>query len=223
MVSQTLIQKIENNYDVLDSVSYIENIIFLFKAQVTKEINEMNDVTLELRGIDYNNIDSLRKQNIIDSIMGKRMYSKDLVEERTKWFTSFIKDKPAYYVLNLRVDACCDNQICLLPDTSSLPFNLFYFDKRSNVKFFVLVNNGQISHYDNSYRTFSKPLSNNALKIFREIRQKNPKYLLYSYDLEQMNTILYVLNDKIYVYRIAQMEEYELNEYKKKFMLPPIN
>lgn len=218
MVSQTLIQKIEGTYNALDSFSYIENVIFSFKNQVTKEINEMNDVMLELRGLEYNNIDYLQKQNIIDSIMGKRMYSKSLIEERTRQFAAYVRDENVSYVLNLQVDSC-DNQICLLPDTSSLAFNLFYFDKRSKVRFLVLVDNGHISHYDNFYRTHSKQVGKNAPKAFRKILRKNPKYLLYCYDLEQMNTILYLLNNKIYVFRIAQMEEYELDDYIEKFML----
>ena len=45
---------------------------------------------------------------------------------------------------------------------------------------------------------------------------------MYCYDLEQMNTILYMLNDKIYVYRISQLEEYEFNDYIKEFVLEKI-
>jgi len=47
--------------------------------------------------------------------------------------------------------------------------------------------------------------------------KKRPKYLLFCYALDGMNTILYVLNDEIFVYRITEMEEYELNDYLKKF------
>lgn len=219
---QALVQRIEDTYDVLDPIPYSERIIDLFKEQVSKEINEMSDVMLEIRGIDYNKLDSLRKQNMIDSIMGKNRYSKALIEDRTKWFATYIRGKAAHYVLNLNIDTCSNNQIYLLPDTSCLPFNLFYFDKRSNVKFFVLVDNGQISHYDSNYRTFSEPIGKNIRKVFRRIQRKNPKYLLFSYDLEQMNTILYMLNDKIYVYRILQMEEYEINDYIKKFVIENI-
>jgi len=220
IASQTLIQRIENTYYALDSTSYIENIIFSFKNEVKKNVNEMDNLTLELNGFDYNIIDSVEKQHIIDSIIQKSMYSKTRIEERTKCFASIVKDKTVHYVLNLRVLSSehSDNHICLLPDTSYLPFNLFYFDKRLNLKYFVLINNGQICHYDSHYRTFSKPIGRNAPKVFKKILRKNPRFLLYCYDLEQMNTILYALNDKIYVYRIAQMEEFELSEYIDKIM-----
>jgi len=36
-----------------------------------------------------------------------------------------------------------------------------------------------------------------------------------------MNTIMYVLNDKVYVYRIAQMREYELVDYIRRFFKLP--
>lgn len=47
--------------------------------------------------------------------------------------------------------------------------------------------------------------------------RKQPKYLLLCSELEGMNTILYMLNNKIYVYRIVQMQEYELSDYIEKF------
>ncbi len=216
---QALVQNIEATYDILDSIHYSESIIDLFREQVSKEINEMNDVILEIRGIDFNKLDSLRKQRMIDSIMGKNNYSKALIEDRTNWFATNIRDKSVNYVLNLNIETCSNNQVYILPDTSCLPFNLFYFDKRSNVKFFVLVDNGEISHYDTNYRTFSTSISKNNRKVFRKIRKENSKFLLFSYDLEQMNTILYLLKDKICVYRISQMEKYELNDYIKKFVI----
>ena len=47
--------------------------------------------------------------------------------------------------------------------------------------------------------------------------EKQPDYWLYCYQLEEMNTILYMKNEHIYVYRIVEMEEYELDEYFEKF------
>jgi len=219
---QALVQSIEDAYNSLDSIHYIESIIDMFREQVSKEIHEINDVMLEIRGIDYNKLDTIQKQHMIDSIMGKNNYSKALIDDRTNWFATKIRDKSTNYVLNLNIKTYSNNQVCVMPDTSSLPFNLFYFDKRSNVKFFVLLDNGQISHYDTNYRTFSNPIGRNNRKVFRKIRRENPKFLLFSYDLEQMNTVLYLLYDKIYVYRISEMEVYEFNDYIKKFVLENI-
>jgi len=218
--SQTLFHRIEETYNGLDSVSYIENTISMYKEKVKKEIREMDNLLLELAGFDYNNIDSIQRNNLIDSITGKTNSSESRIKERTGRFSSAVLEKPLHFVLNLHIDSCAknDENIRLLPDSSSMPFNLFYFDKHSNFRFVVFFENDQISHYDEKYRTFSKPIGKNAPKVFKEILRKKPKYLLYCHDLEQMNTILYIIDDEICLYRIAQKKKYELSEYKKKFL-----
>ena len=45
--------------------------------------------------------------------------------------------------------------------------------------------------------------------------RKHPKYLLFCPDLEGMNTILYVIDNDVYVYRIIQMQVYKLDDYIK--------
>ena len=101
-----------------------------------------------------------------------------------------------------------------------LAFNLFYFDK--NYKGDLYIYCGEDGEYWRSYSfypTFSRVIAKNAPKAFRKIMRKKPKYLLLCDELEGMNTILYVLNDKIYVYRIVEMKEYELSDYFEKFPL----
>jgi hypothetical protein len=262
--SQTLIQQIENAYNALDSTSYIENVILSYKEEKLKRLRETEDYMLESRGV-YNNMDSLQRQKMLDSIMEKynttvlslsykeeltnkkvweeihithsraiadaylniddsiqkhntldslsRDFSKIWMERDCREFISDIKNDPAHYVLNLVLQ----NELTLQVDTGKLSFNLFCFDRNYKGSLYVYCEDGQYSWQDYRYITFSRKLSKNAPKVFKKIMQKRPKYLLYCYELEEMNTILYVLNDKIYVYRIIQMEEYELNEYAKKF------
>ena len=45
--------------------------------------------------------------------------------------------------------------------------------------------------------------------------RKHPKYLLFCPDLEGMNTILYVIDNDIYIYRIVEMQEYKLGDYMR--------
>ncbi|MDR1739350.1 MAG: hypothetical protein LBR45_01145 [Bacteroidales bacterium] len=68
LFSQILIERIEDTYNALDSISYIENIISSYKKDVLKGKREMKDLVLELRGV-YDNMDSIQRQNILDSIM----------------------------------------------------------------------------------------------------------------------------------------------------------
>ena len=46
--------------------------------------------------------------------------------------------------------------------------------------------------------------------------RKQPKYLLFCPDLEGMNTILYVINNEVFIYRIVEMEKYKLDYYMKQ-------
>jgi hypothetical protein len=218
--SQILIQQIENAYNALDSASYIDNIILSFREEIEKQQKELDNTTLELYGFDYISMDSFQRQNILDSIDNIRRKSIHFqevkiwsIEERINEFSNRIRAKTPIYVLNLIPQ---DKQT-LQVDTRNLAFNLFYFDEDYKGSFFVYCKDGQYSWQDTRYRTFSQQLGVNADKVFKKIMQKQPKYLLYCSELEGMNTILYVLNDKIYVYKIVQMQEYELDDYIKTF------
>lgn len=219
--SQLLIQQIENFYNALDSVSYIDNIILSFEKELEKQQKELDNTTLELYGFDYIGMDSFQRQNILDSIDNihrKSIHVQEVkvwsIEERINEFSNRIRATTPVYVLNLVVSQ--DKQT-LLVDTGELPFNLFYFGKHAKNNFYVFVNNEEYIYSSETYPTFSEQIGNNLPKVFRKIMRKQPKYLLYCSELEGMNTILYVLNDKIYLYRIAQMQEYELSDYVKKF------
>ena len=115
------------------------------------------------------------------------------------------------YVLNLKLK---DKQT-LQVDTGRLAFNLFYFDKRCKGRLYVYCYDGKYGWHEDSYRTFSRPLVRNAPKVFRKIMRKQPKYLLFCPDLEGMNTILYVINNEVFIYRIVEMEKYKLDYYMK--------
>ncbi|ATA89244.1 hypothetical protein CGC58_05605 [Capnocytophaga stomatis] len=163
--------------------------------------------------IAYSNLDgSSQKQHIYDSILG--VFYKTSMERNYSKFISLIKDKSVHYVLNLELKS----RKMLQVDKSDLPFNLFCFDKNYKNDLYVYCENGKYSWQDNRYRTFSKQISKKFSKAFRKIMQKKPKYLLYCSELEGMNTILYVLNDKIFVYRITEMQEYKLEEYVQEIL-----
>lgn len=204
---QSALDSVMERYStIMLSLSYRED---LTKQKVWEEMH-----TTHMRSIAsaYLNInDSIQRRNIIDSI--SRDFSKVSMERDYSMFISAIKEKPIHFVLNLVPQ---DDQT-LQVDTGKLSFNLFYFDKDYKGNLYVYCKEGQYSWQDTRYRTFSRQLGINAPKVFRKIMQKQPKYLLYSSELEGMNTILYILNDKIYIYRIVQMKEYELSDYIEKF------
>lgn len=212
--SQTLIQQIENAYNTLDSVSYIEDIILSYRGDWViryKGYEERVDGLTEL-----NYLDSIpRQKQIIDSLWENlTLRSKTTIEEQINEFSDIVRATTPVYILNLIPQ---DKQT-LQVDTGKLPFNLFYLGKHSKNNFYVFVHNGEYTYYGHdTYPTFSRPIGKNIRKVLRKIMRKQPKYLLFCPELEGMNTILYVLNDKIYVYRVAQMKEYELSDYFKHF------
>lgn len=215
--SQTLIQQIENAYNVLDTVSYIEDIILSFRKGVERNRVRADSMKLAFYGFDYVSMSSTQRKNILDSLNNNSIHSKEVKTlSDTEWINQFsdkVKASTPVYVLNLVPK---DRQT-LQVDTGKLIFNLFYLDKRFKPEYYVLVSDGRFSDQSTFYPTFSRVVAKNAPKVLRKIMRKQPKYLLYCTGLEGVNTFLYVLNDKIYIYRVAQMEEYELSDYFKHF------
>ena len=137
--------------------------------------------------------------------------NKILNEPDIRHFENEVKSGTPLYVLNLKLK---DKQT-LQVDTGRLAFNLFYFDKRCKGRLYVYCDNGEYSWNDGRFRTFSRPLGRNAPIVFRRIMRKQPKYLLSCPDLEGMNTILFVINNEVFIYRIVEMEKYKLDDYIK--------
>lgn len=203
---QDLIRKIESTYIGIDTVSYIKNVINSYVQKEKNNLIEMENLELSFS----------YKRMSEDSIHKHYQY---LLEKSHDEFSVKIYRAKPIYVLNLVVnkDSIHNSTLVLEVDTSELNFNLFDFGKPHQTSLYVYCKNGEYASHYSEYITFSKRLGKNAPKVFKKITQKQPTYLLYCYELEGMNTILYVLNDTIYVYRIIEMKEYELNDYLKKF------
>ena len=210
--AQTLIEQVEHAYSALDSTSYIDNIVLSYSKSLEKGHKETFKLLVDMCSSGVDSLDVAQKQHIADSVYLE--YFKDekkLDAQKTKSFESEIKSKTPLYVLNLKLK---DKQT-LQVDTGRLAFNLFYFDKRCKGRLYVYCDDGEYSWNDGRYRTFSRPLGRNAPIVFRRIMRKQPKYLLFCPDLEGMNTILYVINNEVFIYRIVEMEKYKLDYYMK--------
>ena len=210
--AQTLIEQIERAYSALDSTSYIDNIVLSYSKSLEKGHKETFKLLVDMCSSGVDCLDVAQKQNIADSVYLEYFKEKkELDAQKTKSFESEMKSKTPLYVLNLKLK---DKQT-LQVDTGRLAFNLFYFDKRCKGRLYVYCYDGKYGWHEDSYRTFSRPLVRNAPKVFRKIMRKQPKYLLFCPDLEGMNTILYVINNEVFIYRIVEMEKYKLDYYMK--------
>ncbi|MDD7461272.1 MAG: hypothetical protein PUK67_02140 [Prevotellaceae bacterium] len=206
---QTLTDQIEHAYSSLDSASYIDDIILSYEKWRNKRMKESFRSFVRMMSKDKDSSD-VRKQNI-------SMYIDDFedckisIAQEIKNFESDVKLRTPVYVLNLKLK----DERTLQVDTTRLCFNLFYFDKKYKGCLYVYCDDGGYSWQDSYFRTFSQKIGDNAPKVFRKIMRKHPKYLLFCPDLEGMNTILYVIDNDVYIYRIAQMQKYKLDDYMK--------
>ena len=207
--AQTLIEQIERAYSALDSASYINKIVLSYAKWLEKNEGETYKL---LYAPDSDSIKVAQWFNRTDSMYLKYLQKhKILNEPAIRHFENEVKSGMPLYVLNLKLK---DKQT-LQVDTGRLAFNLFYFDKRCKGRLYVYCDDGEYSWNDGRFRTFSRPLGRNAPIVFRRIMRKQPKYLLFCPDLEGMNTILYVINNEVFIYRIVEMEKYKLNYYMK--------
>ena len=207
--AQTLIEQIERAYSALDSASYINKIVLSYAKWLEKNEEE----TYKLLYVpDSDSMKVAQWFNRTDSMCLKYLEeNKILNEPDIRHFENEVKSGTPLYVLNLKLK---DKQT-LQVDTGRLAFNLFYFDKRCKGRLYVYCDNGEYSWNDGRFRTFSRPLGRNAPIVFRRIMRKQPKYLLFCPDLEGMNTILFVINNEVFIYRIVEMEKYKLDDYMK--------
>lgn len=210
---QTLIDNIEYAYNKLDSISYIDEIILSYAKSFDK-VNKETDKQLGIIRSDSTISDNIQRCKNIDEICSKYLQSgHDMDVQWIRQFESHLKSsgKPLY-VLNLKLN----DEHTLKVDTTKLCFNLFYFEKNYNGRLFVYCNDGEYRWQDERFRTFSRKHARNAPKVFRKVLQKHPTCLLFCPDLEGMNTILYLLNNTIYIFKIEEMQEYTLDKYFKK-------
>ena len=209
--AQTLTEQIEYAYSNIDTASYIDNMILSYAKSFDK-MDKNTDKFLGIIRTDSATLGDIQKYNSVDSICSKYIQrGHTMTAQWIKEFVNEVKSKMAIFVLNLKVK----DERTLQVDTGRLAFNLFYFDKRYKGRLYVYCNDGEYSWKDSGYRTFSRKHARKAPKAFRRIMRKHPKYLLFCPDLEGMNTILYVINNEVYVYRIVEMQEYKLDDYMK--------
>jgi hypothetical protein len=131
-------------------------------------------------------------------------------------FNNEIANLSPLFVLNINVCQNANNELFLCPDTARLKFNIYFFGKHLYPAYYIFMHNEELEINTNFYPTYSRPIAKNARRAFTRIMRKQPKYLLVIRQFG-MNAISYVLNDKIYVFIITEMREYELSDYLKKF------
>jgi len=230
---QGIIESINNSYKLLDTAQYIEDIKPYVYNDIETERKEMNETTLELV------ISAYYKKTVVDSV--KRIFIMDSLMNYTTWiipeewtkiryndFLSILNNvKKMEFVLNLHIEKDTVNgNYSLKPDTGKFPFSVYFFDKYPNPYYIVTFEKGEYRGYGELI-VHSRKDAKIIAKAYKQIMKKNPKYFLYSRELDVVrwgrSSEFYVLNDKIYVYRPPDKKEYELEDYIKKYPPKGIN
>lgn len=214
--SQSLLQDIENKYAKLDSINYIENIKLSYKNKLDKVRTETLHLLKEISFKNKLNSNMTKLKTTIPNYLNKQDSNEDNLENKniSEFNSELSRYKSPVYVLNLVLkknerNYCYELQV----DSNKLCFNLFYFGRNYKKGLYVFVEDGQYNWHSEYYSTFSTVFAENVPNAFKKILLLKPKYLLLCSQFEGMNTILYVLNGQIYVYRIVENETYELKKY----------
>ena len=159
--------------------------------------------------------DSVQRKTIVDSIT--RSFNRHHMNINYTRFNNRIADTNPVFMLNVNFYQNSNNELFLCPDTTKLNFNILFFGRPAYPVHYIFMNSGELEVSISFFPTVSRPVAENVRQAFGRIMRKQPKYLLWAPQLRGMNSILYVLNDKIYVFVITEMRAYELSDYLRRF------
>jgi hypothetical protein len=197
MSGQNIIEKVETAYNKLDSLSYMNKVnLAIYKDNEEKfaymDKNKDNTDSLMLKWFNiYPSPDSWTK-----------LYFDDCMNK--------IQDKKTIFVLHLVYNSR-DSSINI--DDCEFNFDIYYFGKNSYPHYYTFFRYCRLNDYVACYPTFSRAYAKKIKKGFKSIMQKKPKYLLDCKNIK--NSLLYLKEDKIYVYDVIYGKHHELNNYLK--------
>lgn len=180
------------------------------------KINQIGTHYFQIDSVSY--LKSLENAVIESVIIDFRKPLEAHIKERYYSIKNGIENNNVKFVLNVEIDTTklkSENYDYLEIDLSHYNFNIYCFDKKNNPVYFIYFYDGMLNFFGDFYPTFSKSYSKQIRLAFKNILKKKPQYLLNCNSLP--NTILYIKDEKIYVYRVKQKEEYELDVYVKRF------
>ncbi|MDO9154106.1 MAG: hypothetical protein Q7U47_10455 [Paludibacter sp.] len=208
LYGQSIVENIKKQFSILDSINYIENVKSEYKQNIEKTIKETNDLIIELNRNDSLNLQlrAAMKYNLESDISKNASFSD---------FISMITNSKILFVLNFEIHTTkIHTNDYFKIEPHYFKYHLYCFDKKKYPSNYVFFYSGELDSYSN-YPTFSRKYLSQVQYAYKMVMRKEPQYLLFCWTLP--NSVVYVLNDKIYVYRVMQRKIYELDEYVKLF------
>lgn len=138
------------------------------------------------------------------------------IKQRTNSIRNGVNGQTIRFVLNVDIDTTkLYTDSYLVIEDFKFNFNIYCYNNKLNPTYYVFFVDNQLDIYGTIYPTYSKRYAKHVKFAIRQIIGKNPQYLLECAHLS--NTILYVKDNNIFVYRVLQKEIYQLDDYVAKF------
>lgn len=184
------------------------------QVQAQSDLELIEEKYHQLDSLDY--LNNLREAVVRSSI---HAYGEPDFEEIDREYDAImngIKGQNIRFVLNIDIDTTkLHTNNYLLAEDFGYDFNIYGHDRKFNPTYYIFFREGRLDIFGDVYPTFSRRFARKIKIALRRILKKGPKYMLHCQHLP--NTVLYVNDDRIFVYRVLQDEEYELNDYVDKF------
>lgn len=207
--TDSLVAQIKEQYAFLDKKSYCRNLIERYKSEQQLKsaiLNSGSDAeVVNAFNFGYKAADSDFIHFVADGIRRTWRSNPEFYVWNTQDFERLIATPNPHYVLRLNVK---DGQIKI--DSSTLKFNIFWIDG-NDIRSYksIIVLDGQIYTEDCPWAFILNRVRRRAAK---HISRRKPTYIL---SCEGIGGVMYMLNDKIYVYDIATNSDYELDDFIK--------
>lgn len=193
-------------------------LLFLFILMIFH--NDLIAQTYDLQIVknQYEKLDTSSYLQSVENIVFNDYHKKDNynIEGNYNNVERRFRENIPVFVLKIDIDTAkifTDNYIKV--DYSEKKFDIYFFDEYLHPSYYLFFVDDQLDAATSVFPTFSRNYGKKIKSALQKVIKKKPKYLLECHYLP--NTILYVLCDKIYVHRVIQNKDYELNKYVKIF------
>lgn len=140
----------------------------------------------------------------------------DLINaNKEKWISQVNYAKENYDVtVVFQVEVSCkDSLVELSLVHNDFPLDLYYSDKKQNVKLIVATYNGEIVFIDDGFSALMIGMAKKEEKAYNYIKKRNPDVILICKKF--YGSYFYVKNDIVYIYDFYKKEKGPLKDYSR--------
>lgn len=213
--ADSLVEQIDREYNSLNKTKYCEQMLAYYKQtqwNLYQTVKNGNDIEIAKKFIsEYEDKDSILASSVAkfhrQSSFADSTYYAELIAD----FEKVIKLPNPYFVLKIKL---INNQFYV--DTTSFKFDLYWLSENLGDCNCIFIE----SEYGNKIHVCANcyPANGSVKLIKRKIKhilKMEPKYLMCLCLDEFSSVLIYMLNDKIYVFSPSKKRDYELEYFIK--------